>query len=121
MHYESGGRQLIDDWFYVHRRWVFNLVLSNPDAVTLYRMSRSSTPQHLAQPLTRPCKRNRPAKVWLGRWSAGHELAAGVLIQPVEQFVGDGEGFLVGCAGEGETADQDVQAGRGGGVVAFVA
>lgn len=39
--YEIGGQQLIDYWFYfyVHRRWVFDLVLSNPDAVSLYRMS----------------------------------------------------------------------------------
>jgi hypothetical protein len=39
VHYEIGGQQLTDYWFYVHRRWVFDLVLSNPDAVTLYRMS----------------------------------------------------------------------------------
>jgi hypothetical protein len=26
-------------WFYVRHRWVFDLVLSNPDAVWLYRMS----------------------------------------------------------------------------------
>jgi hypothetical protein len=37
--YEIGGQQLTDYWFYVHRRWVFDLVLSNPDAVSLYRMS----------------------------------------------------------------------------------
>ena len=37
----SGGQQLTDYWFYVHRRWVFDLVLSNPDAVKLYRMSPS--------------------------------------------------------------------------------
>ena len=36
--YEIGGQQLTDYWFYVHRRWVFDLVLSNPDAVGLYRM-----------------------------------------------------------------------------------
>ena len=30
-----------ESWFYVHRRWVFDLVLSNPDAVKLYRMSPS--------------------------------------------------------------------------------
>ena len=28
-----------DYWFYVRHRWVFDLVLSNPDAVRLYRMS----------------------------------------------------------------------------------
>ena len=44
VHYEIGGQQLTDYWFYVHRLWVFNLVLSNPDAVKLYRMS----PQHYA-------------------------------------------------------------------------
>ena len=41
VHYEIGGQQLTDYWFYVHRRWVFDLVLSNPDAVKLYRMSPS--------------------------------------------------------------------------------
>ncbi len=39
VHYQIGGQQLTDYWFYVHRRWVFDLVLSNPDAVELYRMS----------------------------------------------------------------------------------
>ena len=39
VHYEIGGQQLTDYWFYVHGRWVFDLVLSNPDAVGLYRMS----------------------------------------------------------------------------------
>jgi hypothetical protein len=39
VHYEIGGQQLTDYWFYVHRRWVFDLLLSNPDAVKLYRMS----------------------------------------------------------------------------------
>ena len=39
VHYEIGGQQLTDYWFYVHRRWVFDLVLSNPGAVRLYRMS----------------------------------------------------------------------------------
>ena len=41
VHYEIGGQQLTDYWFYVRRRWVFDLVLSNPDAVRLYRMSPS--------------------------------------------------------------------------------
>jgi len=41
VHYEIGGQQLTDYWFYVHRRWVFDLLLSNPDAVKLYRMSPS--------------------------------------------------------------------------------
>lgn len=39
VHYEIGGQQLTDYWSYAHRRWVFDLVLSNPDAVRLYRMS----------------------------------------------------------------------------------
>jgi hypothetical protein len=39
VHYQIGGQQLTDYWFYVHRRWVFDLVLSNPGAVKLYRMS----------------------------------------------------------------------------------
>ncbi len=37
--YEIGGQRLTDYWFYVHRRWVFDLMLSNPDSVALYRMS----------------------------------------------------------------------------------
>jgi hypothetical protein len=37
--YELGGQQLTDYWFYVNHRWVFDLVLSNPDAARLYRMS----------------------------------------------------------------------------------
>ena len=41
VHYEIGGQQLTDYWFYVHRRWVFYLVLSNPGAAMLYRMSPS--------------------------------------------------------------------------------
>ena len=40
-HYEIGGQQLTDYWFYVHRRWVFDLVLSNPGAVKLYGMTPS--------------------------------------------------------------------------------
>ena len=39
VHYEIGGQQLTDYWFYVHRRWVFDLMLSNPSAVKLYRLS----------------------------------------------------------------------------------
>lgn len=42
--YEIGGQRLTDYWFYVHRRWVFDLVLSNPGSVKLYRM----TPQQYA-------------------------------------------------------------------------
>jgi len=41
VHYEIDGEQLTDYWFYVRHRWVFDLVLSNPDAVRLYRMSPS--------------------------------------------------------------------------------
>jgi hypothetical protein len=44
VHYEIGGQQLTDYWFYIHRNWRFDLVLSNPDAVKLYRM----TPQQYA-------------------------------------------------------------------------
>jgi hypothetical protein len=36
--YEIGGQQLTDYWFYVGHRWVFDIVLSNPDMVSLYRM-----------------------------------------------------------------------------------
>jgi hypothetical protein len=39
VHYEISGQQLTDYWFYEHRRWVFDLVLSNPDSVKLYRMT----------------------------------------------------------------------------------
>jgi hypothetical protein len=39
VHYEIGGQQLTDYWFYVRHRWVFDLVLSNPGSVALYRMS----------------------------------------------------------------------------------
>jgi hypothetical protein len=41
VHYEISGQQLTDYWFYLDHRWVFDLVLSNPDAVKLYRMSPS--------------------------------------------------------------------------------
>jgi hypothetical protein len=41
VHYEISGQQLTDYWFYLHQQWVFDLVLSNPDAVKLYRMSPS--------------------------------------------------------------------------------
>jgi hypothetical protein len=39
VHYEIGGQQLTDYWFYAGHRWVFDLVLSNPDMVPLYKMS----------------------------------------------------------------------------------
>src|SRR5215472_922624 len=41
VHYEISGQQLTDYWFYLHHRWVFDLALSNPGAVKLYRMSPS--------------------------------------------------------------------------------
>ena len=37
--YQTGGVQLHDYWFYVGGRWVFDLVLSNPDAVPLYKLT----------------------------------------------------------------------------------
>jgi hypothetical protein len=37
--YSEGGVRLHDYWFYVGGRWVFDLVLSNPDSVRLYRLS----------------------------------------------------------------------------------
>jgi hypothetical protein len=36
--YEIGGEQRTDTWFYVHHHWVFDIVLSNPDAARQYRM-----------------------------------------------------------------------------------
>ena len=39
VNYEIGGQQLTDYWFYVHRHWQFDLVLSNPGSVKLYRMT----------------------------------------------------------------------------------
>lgn len=39
VYYEIGGQQLTDHWYYSHRRWEFDLILSNPSAVRLYRMS----------------------------------------------------------------------------------
>jgi hypothetical protein len=37
--YEISGVQLHDYWFYVRGRWVFDLVLSNPDSVRLYKLT----------------------------------------------------------------------------------
>jgi len=67
VHYEIGGQQLTDYWFYDHRRWVFDLVLSNPDAVKLYRMS----PQQYASALGcshrfTPRAKERRELVWFG-------------------------------------------------------
>jgi hypothetical protein len=42
--YAIGGVQLTDYWFYVDGRWLFDLVLSNPSAVSLYKLSG---PQYL--------------------------------------------------------------------------
>ena len=39
VHYQIAGQQLTHHWFYARHRWVFDLVLSNPGAVKLYRMS----------------------------------------------------------------------------------
>jgi hypothetical protein len=39
VHYQIGGQQLTDYWFYAHRRWGFDLILSNPDSASLYRMT----------------------------------------------------------------------------------
>lgn len=36
--YDIDGEQLTDYWFYVRHRWVFDLVLSDPGSVQLYRM-----------------------------------------------------------------------------------
>jgi hypothetical protein len=36
--YEIGGQQLTDHWYYIHRRWEFDLLLSNPGAARLYRL-----------------------------------------------------------------------------------
>lgn len=38
VHYEIGGQQLTDYWFYLHGRWQFDLLRSNPDAARLYRL-----------------------------------------------------------------------------------
>jgi hypothetical protein len=36
--YEIGGLQFTDYWYYIHRRWEFDLLLSNPGATRLYRL-----------------------------------------------------------------------------------
>jgi hypothetical protein len=36
--YEIGGYQFTDYWYYVNRRWVFDLILSNPAAARQYRL-----------------------------------------------------------------------------------
>lgn len=37
--YSIGGQEFTDYWYYQHGRWLFDLILSNPDAVQLYRLS----------------------------------------------------------------------------------
>lgn len=39
VHYVADGAQLTDYWFYVDGRWLFDLPLSNPSSVRLYKMS----------------------------------------------------------------------------------
>ncbi len=39
VHYSIDGQQLTDWWYFVHRRFVFDLARSNPSAVSLYRDS----------------------------------------------------------------------------------
>lgn len=36
--YEIQGSQAVDTWFYQDRRWVFDIILSNPAAAAQYRM-----------------------------------------------------------------------------------
>src|SRR5262249_27154688 len=79
VHYEIGGQQLTDYWFYIHRRWVFDLVLSNPGAVKLYRMSPGHTPRLWAAP-TDPSTARRSSgrrRGWLGGAAGGGGGGAG--------------------------------------------
>ena len=39
VNYEIDGVHLRDYWFYVHGRWVFDLALSNPSSVSLYKLT----------------------------------------------------------------------------------
>ena len=36
--YRINGSNLVDTWYYVRHRWVFDLILSNPDAARNYRL-----------------------------------------------------------------------------------
>jgi hypothetical protein len=36
--YRMGGVRLTDTWYYARRRWVFDIVASNPGAARLYRL-----------------------------------------------------------------------------------
>lgn len=38
VHYTINGLQFTDYWFYIQGRWRFDLILSNPAAVKLYRL-----------------------------------------------------------------------------------
>ncbi len=38
MNYSISGIQFTDYWRYENRRWLFDLLRSNPDAVKLYRL-----------------------------------------------------------------------------------
>jgi hypothetical protein len=57
--YEIGGQQLTDYWYYIHRRWEFDLLLSNPGGARLYRQrtTTSSQPPVAAAPARSPCRR----------------------------------------------------------------
>ena len=46
VNYVANGARLTDYWFYVDGHWVFDLPLSNPSSVSLYKMSAA---QYLAQ------------------------------------------------------------------------
>ncbi len=37
--YEVQGSQAVDTWFYLDRRWAFDIILSNPGAAAQYRMA----------------------------------------------------------------------------------
>lgn len=37
--YSIGGQEFTDYWYYMRGRWAFDLILSNPQAVKLYRLS----------------------------------------------------------------------------------
>jgi len=36
--YRINGSNLVDTWYYVRHRWMFDLILSNPDAARNYRL-----------------------------------------------------------------------------------
>ena len=47
VHYEIGGQQLTDYWFYVHRRWVSTWCSATPTQSSCTGCHRSSTPRRL--------------------------------------------------------------------------